>query len=34
VVTQTLVEVVGMVIYVRLVPRLLPAATDTSPAPA
>ncbi|QHE71000.1 Arsenical-resistance protein ACR3 [Rhodococcus sp. WAY2] len=34
VVTQTLVEVVGMVIYVRLVPRLLPAATDISPAPA
>ncbi|MEO3849359.1 bile acid:sodium symporter [Streptomyces sp. B8F3] len=29
VVTQTLVEVVGMVIYVRLVPRLLPEAVPT-----
>jgi ACR3 family arsenite efflux pump ArsB len=26
VVTQTLVEVLGMVVYVRVVPRLLPAA--------
>ncbi len=25
VVTQTLVELVGMIVYVRLVPRLLPA---------
>ncbi len=25
IVTQTLVEIIGMVVYVRLVPRLLPA---------
>ncbi|GAA2070728.1 hypothetical protein [Actinomadura alba] len=29
VVAQTLVEVVGMVIYVRVVPRLLPAPAAT-----
>ncbi|MFC9914689.1 hypothetical protein [Streptomyces sp. NPDC059862] len=27
-VTQTLVEVLGMVTYVRLVPRLMPAASE------
>ncbi|MFW6724466.1 arsenic resistance protein [Streptomyces sp. MAR4 CNY-716] len=31
VVAQTLVEVVGMVVYVRLVPRLVPAAPDRTP---
>ncbi|PBC47351.1 bile acid:sodium symporter [Rhodococcus sp. ACPA1] len=32
VVTQTLVEVVGMVLYVRLVPRLVPADRTVTPA--
>ncbi|MFG2041247.1 arsenic resistance protein [Dactylosporangium sp. NPDC048998] len=31
VVTQTLVEVLGMVVYVRLVPRLVPAGGDVPP---
>lgn len=33
VVTQTLVEVLGMVAYVRLVPRLIPAAKQTRDLP-
>ena len=32
IVTQTLVEVLGMVVYVRAVPRLVPSPTDVTSA--